>query len=84
MDIEQGNVMTQDTVNKIHRGMTAEEVKDIMGNPVLSNVFDGNRMDYVYTFKPGYGEGTEKFVTVIFKHGRVSDIEGNLYSTFMR
>jgi outer membrane protein assembly factor BamE len=84
MDVEQGNVITQDMVNQVHNGMTIAQVKSIMGNPVLTNVFDQERLDYVYTYKPGYGAGTEKYVTFIFKNGRLSETRDNLYSEFIK
>jgi outer membrane protein assembly factor BamE len=78
MDIEQGNVITVDMVSRVHNGMTQADVKDILGEPVLANVFDPNRLDYVYTYKPGNGQIVEKYITFIFINGRVSDIKGNL------
>jgi outer membrane protein assembly factor BamE len=65
-------------------GMTEAQVKEIMGSPVLINVFDPNREDYVYTFKPGYGDITEKYITFIFSGGILREIKGNMYSQFIR
>jgi outer membrane protein assembly factor BamE len=84
MDIEQGNVITPEMVNQVHRGMSEAEVRNIMGNPVLANVFDKNRLDYVYTFKPGYGTGTEKYITFVFINGRLTSTDANLYSEFIK
>lgn len=69
MDIEQGNVYTEDTVKRLHKGMTQAQVKDIMGSPILMNTFNNNRVEYVYTFKPGGGNMREKSLTLIFNHG---------------
>jgi outer membrane protein assembly factor BamE len=84
MDIEQGNVLTAEAVNRVHIGMTTEQVKDILGTPVLINVFDTNRKDYVYTYKPGYGDYVEKYISFVLSNGRVSAIRGNLYSQYIR
>jgi outer membrane protein assembly factor BamE len=78
MDIEQGNILTQDEVSQIHKGMSQEAVKKILGNPVLSTIFNQNRSDYVYTFKSGKGITTETYLRLLFKNGRVSDIDSNL------
>jgi outer membrane protein assembly factor BamE len=75
MEIEQGNIITPEALSKVHTGMSEAEVKNIMGEPVLANVFDANRLTYVYTYKPGYGKTTEKSVTFIFKNGMLSNIE---------
>jgi outer membrane protein assembly factor BamE len=79
MDIEQGNIITSGMVGRIHQGMTKSEVKDILGEPVLSNVFDPNRLDYVYTYKPGDGKSVEKYVTLIFRGDRLAEMRDNLY-----
>jgi outer membrane protein assembly factor BamE len=76
--------MDIEMVSRIHTGMTQSEVKDILGEPVLSNVFDPNRLDYVYTYKPGNGKSVEKYITLIFRNGKLTEIKGNLYSQFIR
>ncbi len=83
MDIEQGNVITPEMANKIHVGMSKDQVKEILGNPILVNVFDNNRIDYVYTYKPGYGQIDERYMTLLFSHGRLVHIRGNMYSEFI-
>ena len=83
MDIEQGNIITQDRVNKLHPGMTVTEVKDVVGTPMLINTFDNNRIDYVYTYQPGRGERTEKYITLNFRNNRLQEISGNRYSQFI-
>ncbi len=84
MDIEQGNILPEDLVHKIHPGMSEEQVKNVLGNPVLVNTFNNNRLDYVYTYRPGHAEMTEKYMTLTFRNHRLTKIDGNLYSTFMK
>jgi len=84
MNIEQGNVITPEMVNKLHTGMTEEQVKNVMGTPMLLNTFDDNRIDYVYTYKPAYGKLTEKNITLTFRNHRLQQIGGNMYSQYMR
>ncbi|EKD55332.1 MAG: SmpA / OmlA family protein [uncultured bacterium] len=83
MDIEQGNIITEEQVNKLHPGMSKDAVKEMMGTPVLMNTFADNRIDYVYTYQPGHGERTEKYITLNFKNGRLVKISGNMYSQFI-
>lgn len=73
-NIEQGNVITPEQVSELHKGMTESQVIEVMGNPLLTNVFSTNRLDYVYTYQPGYGDRTEKRITCIFSHGRLKEI----------
>jgi len=74
MNVQQGNIIEQDKVSKLHAGMSEEEVKSLMGTPVLINTFKDNRVNYIYTNKPGYGAGAEKIVTLLFQGGRLKDI----------
>lgn len=78
MDIEQGNVITPEMVGKLHTGMSEDQVKNIMGTPMLLNTFDDNRIDYVYTYKPAHGEMTEKNLTLVFSNHRLREISGNM------
>lgn len=78
MDIEQGNIITPEQVSKLHTGMTEAQVKAIMGVPVLTNTFTEQQMDYVYTYKAGYGPLNEKYVTLIFNHQRLQEIKTHL------
>lgn len=75
LDIDQGNIITQENVARLHLGMSEAEVKQIMGNPVLVNIFSPNHLDYIYAFKPAYGEMQEKRLICIFQGGRLSEIQ---------
>lgn len=79
IDVEQGNIITQDMVNQLHPGMTSDQVQFIMGHPVLVETFENNRSDYVYTFQPGGKSITEKRVTLMFNDGRLTSINGTLH-----
>lgn len=84
MDIEQGNLITPEMVSHLHPGMSESSVTEMMGTPMLINTFRDDRVDYVYTFKPGGGVTSEKYTTLIFRHGKLSEITGNLYSQYIR
>lgn len=75
MDVEQGNIVCQEMVNKLHIGMTVAQAEGILGSPMLMNTFTDHRIDYVYYFKPGYGKPCEKIVTLIFNYGKLQDIK---------
>ena len=53
--VQQGNVLTQEMIDKLKPGMTRSQVAFIMGEPILRNTFDSDRWDYIYTIEvPGY------------------------------
>lgn len=69
LDVQQGNVINSDKLQRLHKGMSEERVKDILGDPVLSTFVQSNTLEYVYTWQPGYGKFTEKRLTVYFRQG---------------
>lgn len=78
IDVQQGNVITQAQVNQLEPGMTRNQVRFIMGSPMIADVFHQNRWDYIYMFEPGYGETKENRVTLFFDADKLTRIEGTL------
>lgn len=67
VDMQQGNWITSEQVARLEKGMTREQVRFILGTPVLQDIFRSNRWDYTYYSKPGYGDAEERKFTVWFK-----------------
>jgi len=76
-DVQQGNWITTEQVAQLQKGMTHEQVRFILGTPVLQDVFHANRWDYLYFNKPGYGSEQERKFTVWFEGDSVSHWEGD-------
>lgn len=53
IDIQQGNVLTQDMVSQLRPGLTKDQVRFILGTPVLMDMFHANRWDYIYRLQKG-------------------------------
>ncbi|MFK3746465.1 outer membrane protein assembly factor BamE, partial [Pseudomonas psychrophila] len=66
IDIQQGNVVTQDMINQLRPGMTRRQVRFIMGNALLTDTFHPDRWDYLYSLQPGGGERQQERVSVFF------------------
>jgi len=79
IDVQQGNVLTQDDINLLEPGMTRRQVQFIMGSPMVADVFHQERWDYIYRLKPGYGDITEERVSVFFDGNSLERIEGTMY-----
>jgi outer membrane protein assembly factor BamE len=56
IDIVQGNVVTKEQAALIKPGMSRAQVRDILGSPLLTDAFHGDRWDYVFTIRR---QGTE-------------------------
>lgn len=78
LDVQQGNVITQEMVDKLEPGMDKPKVEFILGTPLVTDVFNRDRWDYVYTFKPGGGEMTERRLILFFENERLVRIEGDI------
>lgn len=70
-EVVQGNVITASDVSRLHRGMSQAEVENIMGTPLLTNLFSPGRIEYVYTIQPGGQSMQEKRLTCLFERGRL-------------
>lgn len=77
IDVPQGNVIEQDQINQLRPGMNKQQVRFLMGTPMLDDSFHANRWDYLYRFKPGYGEVVKKQATLYFNEGgKLVNIQG--------
>jgi outer membrane protein assembly factor BamE len=74
VNVQQGNIVTPDLVQQLHKGMTKEAVCGLLGPPVLTDAFNENRWTYVYTFKPGRGKYVEANVILYFRNNRIVSI----------
>lgn len=79
IDIQQGNVITQDEVNLLEPGMTRRQVQFIMGSPMIADVFHQNRWDYIYVMWPGYGEPTGSRITLFFEDDLLTGTTGTVH-----
>jgi outer membrane protein assembly factor BamE len=50
LDINQGNYLTQDMVDKLKVGMSPEQVQQALGTPMLADPFHADRWDYIYRY----------------------------------
>ncbi|AIR88213.1 outer membrane protein assembly factor BamE [Pseudomonas cremoricolorata] len=66
IDIQQGNVVTQDMIDQLRPGMTRRQVRFIMGNPLLQDTFNTNRWDYLYSLQPGGGKRQQERMSIFF------------------
>ena len=66
IDIQQGNVVTQDMIDQLRPGMTRRQVRFIMGNPLITDTFHADRWDYLYSIQPGGGQRLQERVSLVF------------------
>jgi outer membrane protein assembly factor BamE len=67
VDVMQGNVVTKELVAKVKPGMTREQVRDVLGSPLLTSAFHAERWDYVFTMRRQGTEPQRRSVVAYFK-----------------
>lgn len=78
IDIQQGNYVTQDMVDKLKPGMTRAQVRFVLGTPLVVDPFRTNRWDYVYLNKKGGEIAEQRRFAVIFKDDKLVRLEGDV------
>ena len=72
---QQGNLLPQKQIAKLHTGMSKEDVAILMGTSLLSPTFNNERWDYAYTWRKGNNPLAIKRLSLYFSHGVLSRIE---------
>ncbi|MDT3736128.1 MAG: outer membrane protein assembly factor BamE [Denitratisoma sp.] len=78
IDIRQGNYITQDMVAQLKPGMTRDQVRFILGTPLVADIFHAERWDYIYSFKPGRGELQLRRFAVFFVDNKLARVAGDV------
>jgi len=78
IDVRQGNFVTQEMVAQLKPGLTREQVRFILGSPLVADMFHVDRWDYVYRFQPGKGEAQQRRLVVFFQDNKLTRVAGNV------
>lgn len=77
INIHQGNFISQEQISQMKEGMTREQVRFILGTPLVADAFHPDRWDYPFRLQKGNGEITSSKVTIFFKDDKVTRFNGN-------
>lgn len=78
IDIQQGNVVTQDMVSRLKVGMTRSQVRFVMGTPLVTDAFHPDRWDYVYRYLKADKLVEQRHVTLFFNGDALDRITGDM------
>ena len=73
---DSGNILTEQMVNQLEMGMTREQVRYLLGTPLLTDMFHTDRWDYIYTIKRGHKPMETKRLTLWFEEDQLASIKG--------
>lgn len=76
LTVQQGNLVDQAKVDQIEVGMTRNQVRFLLGTPLVDDAFNRNRWDYLYYVQPGRKPAVERhWITVYFDDNVVTDLK---------
>jgi outer membrane protein assembly factor BamE len=75
IDIVQGNVVTQEQLALLKPGMSRNQVRDVLGTPLLTDAFHADRWDYIFSIRRPGTEPQRRSVVVRFEADLVKAIE---------
>ncbi len=79
IDVQQGNVLSEDMLAQLAPGMEKRKVRFLLGTPVLIDTFNQDRWDYIYTYSRGGGAIEQRRITLFFADERLERIEGDVH-----
>ena len=82
--IPQGNLISQEMVNDLKLGMTKQQVRYLLGTPLLIDIFRNDRWEYLYTnssytSKNRTIEVKRQHLRLLFKNDRLQKIVGDIH-----
>lgn len=66
VEVQQGNILDQEMIDKLKPGMTKSQVRFVLGTPMLADTFHQERWDYFYSRLDANGNATREQITIYF------------------
>ena len=79
-EIQQGNYFSQETLAQVKPGMSREQVRFILGTPLITPIFHADRWDYVYWREDERGKREERRIALFFVDNKLERITGDAQS----
>jgi outer membrane protein assembly factor BamE len=74
-EIVQGNVVTKEQLERVRIGMPRRQVRELLGSPLVTDLFHADRWDYVFTIRRQGAEPQRRSVVVTFEGDRLIKID---------
>jgi len=74
-NISQGNLIKQEDLDQVEVGMTRNQIRFLLGTPMIDDPFHADRWDYIYYLKIGRKDaGFKRWVSIFFENDVVGEI----------
>ena len=77
VEVVQGNVVTREMAAAVKPGMSRTQVRDILGSPLLTDIFHADRWDYMFAIRRSGAEPQARRVTAIFEGENLVKLEAD-------
>lgn len=79
IEIQQGNFLSQEMVSQLKLGMSKDQVRFVLGTPLITDSFHADRWDYVFRRQKANSNVLEqRKLAVFFDDGKLKRIEGDV------
>lgn len=75
VEIVQGNVVTKEQIEQLKPGMVRAQVRDVLGSPLLTDVFHETRWDYIFTIRRQGAAPQNRHIQLTFDGEQLSKID---------
>lgn len=77
VEVVQGNFVSREQVQALQKGMSHDQVRQVLGTPLITSLFHGDRWDYVFTLRRQGVEPQLRRLTVFFQGDTMDRVEGD-------
>lgn len=81
IDVVQGNFVSREQVEALQPGMSRQQVREILGTPLVTSLFHADRWEYVFTLQRPGEEPQSRRLTVFFQNDALERFEGDTMPT---
>jgi len=78
MVIQQGNFISDEQVAQLKPGMTKEQVRFVLGTPLVTDIFHADRWDYVFFRELPNGKREQRNLSVVFEGSKLVRVIGDI------
>ena len=79
IDVQQGNIVDRAALDELRTGMTKQQVRFLLGNPVINDLFHPDRWDYIYYVTPAGEPPTLKRLTLFFDGSVLTRVQDDYF-----
>ncbi|MEY2622638.1 MAG: outer membrane protein assembly factor BamE precursor [Pseudomonadota bacterium] len=77
VEIVQGNVVTREQLAVLRPGLTRNQVREVLGSPLIASLFHAERWDYTFAIRRKGTEPLLRRVSVFFEGDRMTRVEAD-------